>query len=966
MRVILVALWLSILIITPSWAQQRSGSSSGGATVSGVDGQIQTNQGGALGHQTSIYFGPGSVFSGHTIVGDGVTDDTAGIQAAIDYAASNGIQEIRCGDGVYKITEDSNKVGIYLDPPGNLRSNLANPASFNFSLSLVGATGSGNNNGVGCRLRPNFGDGIGLMVGPGQYMKVANLSIVGTISGCDITTTCYRGNQNIAGVGLGIAGGSGGASVTLIDDVDVENFYTCMAPGANGNNSLADSNTIRKPNWANCYYGFRPQGTQNDINEIYSPRCQYTTICIDSDLARAVSVFGGNLSGNSGVAASFGISSISSFSGSSLSYTFTGVLASPDAYVARVYNAWIIPTAHFGIVPLTMTNWNSGTNTATFAIDPAWEYTNFGLANLVTGTDIQSEIAAATTIYAAEKVTVAHGLGITMTGVHIENPDACTTLFYSDAGFGGAKSSEIRNPYFNYDPALTSYGPTNSPSAANLARYYCQQSFPFIYVGKGSANTLLLDGGDYGQDSCSNPCSSLIIQVTTQRALTVRRVVGLASPFNLTGLYYGSENVGTEATYETATNGAGEWDGNYFLPTKLVGTDALKTITNGPLTVPHFGYYPAPGAQPTLTPDIYSLVTAGSLGALGTYPPISCRTLYGLPGWSSAAMTAEIARSASCPGYSWGKTLNDAAVGGTVTWSHKGQSSVLFLDANTLGWLASGFSFTLDSGDGNGVQTYLVTGVYPGMTSPYATVIKITGVLANGTLTGTKTSNYSCSSTCSLGQIAFAWSTIGPPAGTSKIQYTDSSGVITGLGLGTNLSIGGNNLNATSSGGLSLVSTQSFNGSVATLEWTGLAGNNYTLRCKGVYAASGIFGLQFGTGGTPTWLTTNYHFSILYANDAGTTGDGGHGTNNNAIRLNGSFQTTAANGDDVIVEFFDLASSITHKISYQDSAYTGSSFYRQNGGGMNESTTAVTAIRVLDTGGGNPSGGTCSLYSYSE
>ena len=56
------------------------------------------------------------------------------------------------------------------------------------------------------------------------------------------------------------------------------------------------------------------------------------------------------------------------------------------------------------------------------------------------------------------------------------------------------------------------------------------------------------------------------------------------------------------------------------------------------------------------SPTIYSLVS-GSPGALGTYPPIACRTVFKSVDWNTAALPHLYLRSASCPGYSYGQNL---------------------------------------------------------------------------------------------------------------------------------------------------------------------------------------------------------------------------------------------------------------------------------------------------------------------
>src|SRR5262249_44398176 len=111
----------------------------------------------------------------------------------------------------------------------------------------------------GCQIRPTFNDKVALWVGPGQGMKVSGVQILGPGG-------AYRGAQNGAGVGIGIAGGNGGASRTLIENVWIENFYACIETGANGNQFLADSNSFRKFSCENAHVGVWYNGNQNDIN----------------------------------------------------------------------------------------------------------------------------------------------------------------------------------------------------------------------------------------------------------------------------------------------------------------------------------------------------------------------------------------------------------------------------------------------------------------------------------------------------------------------------------------------------------------------------------------------------------------------------------------------------------------------------------------------------------------------------
>jgi hypothetical protein len=143
---------------------------------------------------------------------------------------------------------------------------------------------------------------------------------------------------------------------------------------------------------------------------------------------------------------------------------------------------------------------------------------------------------------------------------------------------------------------------------------------------------------------------------------------------------------------------------------------------------------------------------SGTLGALGSYPPIACRTVFKSVDWNSGPLSHPFLRSSSCPGYSWGQNLNDSTVGETVTWSYKGQSDALYLDPKSLSFMFPGLGFSLDNG--NGAVTYTVTGVFPDL--GYVTVMN---AMSNtgAPLAGDKTTTYSCSSGCSILQAPFAW-----------------------------------------------------------------------------------------------------------------------------------------------------------------------------------------------------------------
>jgi hypothetical protein len=697
-------------------------------------------------------------------VGDGNNDDTAAIQAAIDYAYNHNIQGIFCPSGTYKTTRT-----IYLDPPRNLRSNFSDPPLFDFSLAFNGPDGGlGDGNGYmfGCRIQPTFNNGIAFIIGSGQHMKVSGISVLGPNS-------VYRGKLNPLGVGIGIAGGRGGAHHTLIENTFVANFYALYQTDSNSACCLADSNSFHGIAGDNGYYGVQLKGTQSFINRIEEPILHNVTIGISDSWSHQTTVTGGNISAVSGAAGSFGISSISGLSpASDGGFTFTGVISSPDSNIPNVYNSFTILTQHFGVIPLTLNSWNAGTNTGTFETTPAWTTANFGRIDLHnTGlTDIGTEIAAVTTIFATERVTIANGFGISLEGVHVKNPNACQTLYYLTNVWLGAASASIKNVYFNSDPGLTVYAPANNPSSAQLALFYCQQTFPFIGQQLGLYARLDIDGGDFGQhDYVSRGVSApLLLEVFPGITLSGRGLDNLA-PLNervSDTIWYSYRELGGFNQIDTQFNGAGDWDNNYFLPHALIDSGTWPAscgvacyITQGHLAVPYRGYRPAPGQKPNLSPDIYALVH-GSLGALGTYPPIDCETVYHSVGYYSGPLSHVHLRSASCPGYSWGQNLTNTLVGGTVTWSYKGQSAMLYLDAKTLSWMFPGLGLTIPGSFNS--DAYVVTGVYPQL--GYVTVVDATTAASGnpstsggGPLQGDPHAVYSCSSGCSIGQAAYSW-----------------------------------------------------------------------------------------------------------------------------------------------------------------------------------------------------------------
>ena len=140
----------------------------------------------------------------------------------------------------------------------------SSPTNFGFSTAFFGDPAAGGDY-QGCQIQPTFNNATAFMVGPGQGMRVSDISVTGPGGS-------YRGQQNANGVGIGLTGGNGGSSINLIENTIVNNFYALYETDVNGGCCLNDSNTWRQVTGNNAYYGIQILGTQSDINNVFEPR----------------------------------------------------------------------------------------------------------------------------------------------------------------------------------------------------------------------------------------------------------------------------------------------------------------------------------------------------------------------------------------------------------------------------------------------------------------------------------------------------------------------------------------------------------------------------------------------------------------------------------------------------------------------------------------------------------------------
>lgn len=169
-------------------------------------------------------------------------------------------------------------------------------------------------------------------------------------------------------------------------------------------------------------------------------------------------------------------------------------------------------------------------------------------------------------------------------------------------------------------------------------------------------------------------------------------------------------------------------------------------------------------------------------------------------------------------------------------------------------------------------------------------------------------------------------------------------------------------------GAMTLISTQTASG--ATVSFTGLSGyDRYMVIFSGINQGTNAGSLRFvfGTGATPTYVTSGYYSYSIYLSTAGTPTQG---LDNNAAYgyvnsgTAGGRTTVGTSGILYFQNFTSGADTSFQAQSFQQTAVTTWS-YDSVGGALVNNSTAKTAIQFSNNSGVNFSGGTLSLYGIS-
>jgi len=345
------------------------------------------------------------------------------------------------------------------------------PTRFDFSMRFYGLHGGNHEGANSSRLNCNDANvlSIALIVGPGQGMLVDHLTI-------------FKANPSVTrkamkGWGIAVAGGPGGATRTSIEHCHVESTSVGIIVGFN-QDSLGDSNLVYKTNVWECYIGMQISQTQNFINNIVD--CSFSnTIGIQAINGQSYNVYGGNFS-RSAYNNMFTINSVSAVTTTGTNpaiNTFTAVVTNEDQILNDGgYEKFAIKTERWGIIPLELVSWDTGSNTITLRIDPVWQAATLGI-NHNPSASFETDIAAVTKLYANEWLRMFIGPA-KVKGVHIENANAAHTLLWVELFFANSNTASLEDIFYNnrIDAGQSSDG---EPA---IAAYYIQNVTPHILM----------------------------------------------------------------------------------------------------------------------------------------------------------------------------------------------------------------------------------------------------------------------------------------------------------------------------------------------------------------------------------------------------------------------------------------------------------------------------------------------------
>jgi hypothetical protein len=614
--------------------------------------------------------------------------------------------------------------------------------------------------------------GPGLMLGPNNGGTVDSINVVARrVASTFDGTVDHFGGVDPRIVGFSISGTGGGASRTVLRNCYAAYCYTSYQLGSPGG-GLGDSNLFDRCSDGQAFISVSINENQAYINHFRD--CNMTgRIGLVSDGPPSL-LTGGNWSPDGeespGNIYRIGSTSVLTLTYPSGGYYFTfGAAAVPSGDVVQitfsttvlapidgttfpidndlfshshgdrngVYTVFVLKTAHFGLVPCLAASqgaFNNSTNVLSLMIYPLWIRNTFGIGtNVLTATDLQAEIRAVDRVYAA---TMCFTWQSSITAVHtfIESFYASICVNSNQANH----PSYFFNLQYDFDPTLSAYGPSHSPTTPQLANYYAQHAFPHMLC----QNDVVLDGPVSTTEAFIDTLT-IDTQGTGRLIFREGTVGGSPEPYNrlsirwpkisLTGFpnFLTKQNtiIGNILTGQ-APNNTPPGDGGAFA--RIWAGDMGSAPTQGVRPA----NYVLPAVLPTkvaLVADSVNLPTNAPLTTAGaSYPLLYGSTLYQTTTLQNETSTYLVESSHQYYNYFQDLSSN---IGG-VSWSAKGQGCFLYLDANSLSMMFLGLVIGITT---DVLNYYIVTGIYPQL--GYVEIINI----SDGTtlfITGVKTTIY--------------------------------------------------------------------------------------------------------------------------------------------------------------------------------------------------------------------------------
>jgi hypothetical protein len=625
----------------------------------------------------------------------------------------------------------------------------------------------------GCNILATYQNGVWLQIGAGNGTIVKHINLNYGGKGASL----YDAQMPSNGIGICIPGDSGGSNRVVIEELAINSVFYAIQTSCNVD-GLGAENTIRKVAASNCVVYFTVLGSQNFANTIE----EASSGCVDGVIAQTgpgYAVRGGNWSapGEQTVSNTWTVSGTSALTllpstcgNPNCRYQFTTTIVSssggtggagpstgPDSFMLNcpvgsescVYNSWTMLLPHYGLIPLNLVSLNRSTNLATFQTYDPWQLYYYHQHDATAISDIATEVAAVTQLYAAERASTFTGLGVDVSDIHVENGTACNT-FLTANGLAGDVGIMIRRIYFNANPSQDQSGPKsgNNPGSLSFPQFACQQSWPFInypgsFVGTSfervrwasdqGGSSVIIDNANVAGNDCSFDGNGNL---------------PLWSPIIRTSFR-------NSDSFYTTQNGACHYSINPWVPPAMGGPDGFASNL-----MPFTGFYPSPYATARLPVSTYAtLQSVAGLNPGVDYPPISGQTIYSILdhncGACSPSTPARWVQSAHM-GYSYGQNLTTSNVSG-LSWVYKGGSCFVLANANLFNVIFPGLSITLDNG--SGPQHYIITGLEPWMSLDggthrgYFTIVQPSG---DGCGVGTSGTTYTGTV---IGQDPFVWNT---------------------------------------------------------------------------------------------------------------------------------------------------------------------------------------------------------------